>query len=126
MVTSCTLHRGTFFTCCSHQHNVTYKWWFTALAVSGIFAGFTTFSAFIHIGYVGVGCYALTTWVIAATSFGVVAWRMSAKNILRWWHVVLVFAIGGSLFINQTGVMWPICIPGPEFHEVNLRMGMRP
>ena len=74
---------------------MTHRWWFAALAASGIFAGHMTFDAFILIGYVGVGCYALTAWVIAATSFGVVAWRMRARNILRWWHVVLVFAIGG-------------------------------
>ncbi len=105
---------------------MTHRWWFAVLTASGIFAGHMTFDTFILIGYVGVGCYALTAWVIAATSFGVVAWRMRARNILRWWHVVLVFAIGGSSFVGQGGVMWPICIPGPEFHEINLRVGTSP
>ena len=84
-----------------------------------------TFDAFIHIGHVGVGCGALATWIVAAASFGAVAWRMRARNILRWWHVVLVFAIGGSSFVGQSGVLWPICIPGPESHIMNW-MHMRP
>ena len=105
---------------------MTHRWWFAALAASGIFAGHMTFDAFIHIGHVGVGCGALAAWIVAAASFGVVAWRMRAKNILRWWHVVLVFAIGGSSFVNQGGVLWPICIPGPRFNEISMMAGSSP
>ena len=69
---------------------------------------------------------ALAAWIIAAASFGAVAWRMRAKNILRWWHVVLVFAIGGSSFVGQSGVLWPICIPGPRFNEISMMAGSSP